>query len=174
MVTDRSHETEIRLRQLEVSLRRLRTILMSGGLLTLLVSVAAFTIARPDRPANADVEDEVRAGAFRLVDDRGDVRASLFLSASGPMFALYDTVGVPRASLEHGSEETALYLRDASGTIRVGAAQFAHGGGGFAIHGEQAKGASVLYMAKGHGRLTFYSADGEVLGEFAPVAETGD
>ena len=47
------------------------------------------------------------------------------------------------------------------GTTRVGVAQFAHGGGGFALHGPEAKGAAVLYL-QGDGSLTFYGPDGDV------------
>jgi hypothetical protein len=45
--------------------------------------------------------------------------------------------------------------------LAVGGTLFAHGGGGFALHGPEAKGAAVLYL-KGDGNLTFFGAEGEV------------
>jgi len=43
----------------------------------------------------------------------------------------------------------------------IGLSQFAHGGGGLALHGENSKGASVLYH-KGSGSLSFYDMEGNV------------
>ncbi|MGW8283716.1 MAG: hypothetical protein ACWGON_10495 [Gemmatimonadota bacterium] len=133
---------ETRIRNLETSNRRLRIGMASMSLLVLAIALSAFTGARPS--AGIDARDrtraaeEVQASAFRLVDEDGNLGASLFFGEAGPRLELCDSVGVPRVSLEHDSEGTALYLRDSEGTIRIGAAQFAHGGGGFAIHGEQA------------------------------------
>ncbi len=59
-------------------------------------------------------------------------------------------------------EQTGLFLRDAEGTVRLGAAQFAHGGGGCALHGEESKGAAVLYQKGGKGSLSFYDEAGGV------------
>ncbi|HSG07903.1 MAG TPA: hypothetical protein VLA36_06085 [Longimicrobiales bacterium] len=73
----------------------------------------------------------------------------------------WNAAGVARATLGDDAEGTALYLRDGDGTTRVGVAQFAHGGGGFALHGQDAKGAAVLYL-KGDGSLTFFDAAGDV------------
>jgi len=55
-----------------------------------------------------------------------------------------------------------LYVRDASDQVRIGVAQFAHGGGGVALHGAAAKGAAVLYF-KEQGSLTFYDSEGNVI-----------
>lgn len=51
--------------------------------------------------------------------------------------------------------------RSKTGDTRIGVAQFAHGGGGFALHGPEAKGAAVLYL-KERGTLTFYGDEGGV------------
>lgn len=55
-----------------------------------------------------------------------------------------------------------LFLQDSARTIRVGLAQFAHGGGGLALHGPDARGAAVLYF-KERGTLTFYGESGQRL-----------
>jgi hypothetical protein len=49
--------------------------------------------------------------------------------------------------------------RDDAGDTRLGAAQFAHGGGGYALHGPKMKGAAVLYLA-GEGSLSMYDPEG--------------
>lgn len=85
--------------------------------------------------------DVVQAHRIQIVDDSGRVRMDL----------------------RHDSTETGLFILDGTGTTRVGAAQFAHGGGGFALHGPEAKGAAVLYL-RGRGSLTFYDERGEVVG----------
>jgi hypothetical protein len=67
--------------------------------------------------------------------------------------------------LTHDSSGTRLYVHDDAGDVRVGVAQFAHGGGGFALHGPQGRGAAVLYL-KGDGSLTFYDVAGAVTARF--------
>ena len=62
----------------------------------------------------------------------------------------------------HDETQAAMYLLDEAGAIRVGAAQYAHGGGGFALHGDESKGAAVLYMKDRKGTLTFYDDGGGV------------
>lgn len=64
-----------------------------------------------------------------------------------------------RVALAHDAEGSALFIRDAAGVIRVGVAQFAHGGGGVALHGPNSKGAAVLYFQES-GSLTFYDPEG--------------
>lgn len=76
-------------------------------------------------------------------------------------FQVVDDSGLVRIELRHDSTETGLFMRDAAGDTRLGAAQFAHGGGGFALHGPEAKGAAVLYL-KGAGSLAFYDSSGTV------------
>jgi hypothetical protein len=98
------------------------------------VLVAAFA----QRPAQ--VSDVVQARRFQVVDAAGRVRIDL----------------------RHDSTETGLFVLDQAGDTRVGAVQFAHGGGGVALHGPRLKGAAVLYL-KGSGSLTFYDTAGGVV-----------
>lgn len=70
-----------------------------------------------------------------------------------------DAAGCVRVDLRHDSTETGLFVLDESGDPRLGAAHFAHGSGGFALHGPGLKGAAVLYL-KGEGSLTFYDSAG--------------
>jgi len=108
-------------------------------------------------------DEVVSAPRFELVDEAGRVRAELAVDAAGRAgLFVRDGEGRVRAELIHDAEETALYLRDGDGAIRVGAAQYAHGGGGFALHGEATRGAAVLYMKNRQGSLSFYDADGTV------------
>lgn len=108
------------------------------------------------------VPDEIRARSFALVDADGRAYAELKMTDEGPGLYLLDSGGVARVSLVHSQEETALYLRDADDQVRIGVAQFAHGGGGVALHGAAAKGAAVLYFKEG-GSLTFYDSEGNVI-----------
>lgn len=142
---------ELRIIRLERTLRALTAGCLALGALLLL---AAFT--QPQ-------DETVRARRFELVDGEGLVRAELAIDAQGSagLFVRDDQKRV-RASVTHDSTQSALLLRDDSGTVRLGAAQFAHGGGGFALHGPGSKGAAVLYL-KEQGSLTFYDEDGEVL-----------
>lgn len=156
-----------RVARLESSNRRLTAGVAVCLGIVLLLATTAFrpgTAGTHPHGAAADIE----ATGFRLLGTDGTVRASLHDSELGPRLELYDESGTPRASLEHGPEGTALYLRDDAGTTRIGVAQFPHGGGGFAIHGERAEGATVLYMSDGRGRLTFYAPDGTVIEQVAP------
>lgn len=66
-----------------------------------------------------------------------------------------------RVHIRRDSSETGVFLLDEDGATRVGAAQIAHGGCGFALHGPDMKGAAVLHF-RGHGRLTFYDSSGAV------------
>jgi hypothetical protein len=132
---------------------RRRTNVLTFGLLS--VALVAWVAAPQSAP------DVVRARSFELVDAEGTLWAELSIREEGPAIALYDGDGTARLSLVHSDEETALYIRDREGDIRVGTAQFAHGGGGFALHGPGGKGAAVLYL-KGDGSLTFYDVNGEV------------
>lgn len=74
---------------------------------------------------------------------------------------LKDRNGVNRASLFHADDGTGLYIMDEGGVTRIGIAQFAHGGGGVALHGPESKGATVLYY-KNDGSLRFFDAQGVV------------
>jgi hypothetical protein len=112
-------------------------LLMAGLFLGFCLSLVAFASQQGDAPA------VFQAQRFQLVDDTGHVWIDL----------------------KHDSAETAIFLFDDSGTVRVGVAQFAHGGGGFALHGPQSRGAAVLYL-RDQGSLTFYDADGEATARF--------
>lgn len=126
----------------------------------LLVFLLAVPIAWSSAPG--DSQEIVRARTFALVDRQGTVWAELKLEDGAPGLFIYDANGVSRASLAHGDDGTALYLSDELGDTRVGVAQFAHGGGGVALHGPENKGAAVLYYKDG-GSLTFYDAEGGVI-----------
>lgn len=119
----------------------------------------------------APQEEALRAQRIEVLDADGRARVVLAVSDGEPVVEILDAEGVSRASLADGPEGTALYIRDAEGVTRVGVAQFAHGGGGVALHGPEAKGAAVLYLA-GEGSLTFYGEEGEVLARF-PAAGGG-
>jgi len=171
-VTQAFPHLESRIAALERRVARLR-----GALLVIAAVAAGIVAAGAASHADADsgdrravAVDEIRVRSLLLVDDGGAIRGSLRVSTDGPRLELLDADGVARVQLGHGPEETALYLADGTGTTRVGLAQFRHGGGGLAIHGEASAGATVLYMADGRGRLTFYGADGTVAGQVAPPA----
>jgi len=140
---------------------RLRRLELTNRILTatVLAIVLGFLIgsssgSRADRTLQAD--------RVEIVDAAGEVVAFLGADDEGATgLFIKDATGALRASLTHDAAQTALFLYDGDGTVRVGAAQFAHGGGGFALHGENAKGATVLYH-KGAGSLSFYDAEGAV------------
>ena len=107
--------------------------------------------------------EAVRATRFELVDDSGTVRAVLGeLDDETTGLAIYDDSSRVRLRAGHGPDATALFIRDDAGDTRVGVSQFAHGGGGFALHGEEMKGATVLYMKDGKGSLRLFDAEGNV------------
>jgi hypothetical protein len=94
------------------------------------------------------------------VNTDGDVVARLGVDDENTIgLFISDGDGNLRVSVTHEPEQSALFIRDERGDIRVGVAQFSHGGGGVALHGPEAKGAAVLYYKNG-GSLSFYSADG--------------
>ena len=107
--------------------------------------------------------ETLAAERFELVDAEGRVRAEMAIDDDGSAgFFVRDAEDRVRACLVHDAAQAAMYLFDEAGTIRVGAAQYAHGGGGFALHGEETEGAAVLYMKDRAGSLTFYDAEGKV------------
>lgn len=114
--------------------------------------------------AGADPAPEaIRTRSLEVVNETGAVQVRIAASAGGPTLELLDASGGTRLSLGHGPDDTALYIKDETGTTRIGVAQFAHGGGGVALHGEESEGAAVLYLKSGKGSLSFYGADGTVL-----------
>ncbi len=78
---------------------------------------------------------------------------------------LLDDAGRVRMDLRHDATETGLFIMDDAGRTRIGVAQFAHGGGGFALHGPDMKGAAVLYL-KDTGSLSIYDSSGAVTARF--------
>ena len=82
---------------------------------------------------------------------------------------LVDSEGRVRIDLRHDAEETGMFVMDDRGDTRLGAAQFAHGGGGYALHGPGGRGAAVLYL-RGDGSLSIYDEEGVVTARFP---ETG-
>ena len=146
---------EHRVRRLEITNR----ILLLG-----LIATAGLFLAAGQKPSQTD--RVLRAHSLEIVNESGDVRARLRGTQEGAEFMLLDAAQVQRALLQHDGEDTALYLRDVQGTTRVGVAQFAHGGGGFALHGAESKGAAVLYRKGDKGSLSFYDADGNLLHRF--------
>lgn len=115
--------------------------------------------------------DTVRASAFLLVDGDGAVRAEIALKDGNPGLFLKDGNGVDRLLAVHEPDGTGLSINDATGTTRIGVVQFAHGGGGVALHGPDSKGAAVLYL-KDQASLRFYDQDGKVVGGVGGPAST--
>lgn len=118
--------------------RRVRRLERANRLLVAVVVIVGgagvLSAARP-----GPVVDEIDARRIRLVDDEGRVRIDL----------------------RHDDTETGIFIVDENGDTRLGAAQFAHGGGGYALHGPGGRGAAVLYL-RGDGSLTFYDDAGGV------------
>lgn len=106
-------------------------------------------------------QDEVRAESFQLVDSSGAVRARLVMNGGHPGLFLTDESGTDRLKLFYEPDGTGLFFADEDGTTRIGIAQFAHGGGGVALHDPDSKGAAVLSL-KGEGSLGFFDAEGNV------------
>jgi hypothetical protein len=131
-----------------------RTRLLLGALLV------TMSLAMLGAAPSVDSENRtVRASRFELVDTEGRVRGELSFREGSPVFLLLDESGQDRLSLNHDGGGTALFIRDETGVIRLGATHFAHGGGGFALHGPNSKGAAVLYYDQS-GSLSFYDLDG--------------
>ncbi len=80
-----------------------------------------------------------------------------------------DANGLVRIDLWHDSTGTGMFIKDTTGQARVGAAQFSHGGGGYALHGPAGKGGAVLYL-KGRGTLTMFDSAGTVTARFPEPA----
>lgn len=118
-------------------LERTNRLLMSVVIVGFGLALASFTTQ------SAAVQDLVQARQIQLVDADGRTRMDL----------------------THDSLGTRLYIHDEAGAVRVGIAQFAHGGGGVALHGPGGNGAAVLYL-KDSGTLSFYDSAGAVTARF--------
>lgn len=145
-----SNELLYRILHLE---RQVRLLL---GLLLAVTALALLGAASPFPP----VDEALRASRFELVDEEGRLRGELALRDGDPVLSLFDREGQARLTLNHDAGGTALLIRDQAGVVRLGAAQFSHGGGDFALHRAESKGAAVLYYDDS-GSLTFYDHDGD-------------
>lgn len=100
-----------------------------------------------------------RAERYEVLDGSGQLRGIFGVYDEGVMIRLLDDSGREKVKIVENGDEVGMFLNDSLGVVRVGVAQFAHGGGGIALHGPQSKGAAVLYY-KDSGTLTFYEKDG--------------
>lgn len=135
----------------------------------LLVLVALLGIAFGAR-STADHDEVLRARSIELLDSQGLVAARLAFEDGNPGLYVMDTRGRVRAALFHSTDATGLYVNDKDEVTRIGVAQFAHGGGGVALHGPESKGAAVLYF-KEAGSLRFFDADGKVTNSLSATPE---
>jgi hypothetical protein len=103
----------------------------------------------------------LRTQAVHLISPEGRVLAELAARDGFPGLYLKDEAGLDRAALFHDDDGTGLYVMDSDGVTRIGIAQFAHGGGGVALHGKDSKGAVVLYF-KTEGSLRIFDMEGKV------------
>lgn len=140
--------------KLQKSIRRLQV--WNSVLLCSILGLSAIVIGGYIMKGNI-----VRAQSIQLVSSHGEVLAELATEDGNPGLYLKDGNGVNRAALFHADDGTGLYIMDADGVTRVGVAQFAHGGGGFALHGPESRGAAILYF-KNEGSLSFLDPDGAV------------
>jgi hypothetical protein len=141
---------EERLDRLQARLRLLLAFVLMG--------LAALLIGAVANPTT------VTARSIQIVSDTGAVLAELGVRDGKAGLYLDDESGQARVSLFHASDASGLYIMDTSGNTRIGVAQFAHGGGGVALHGADSRGAAVLYL-KDEGSLRFYDTAGRVTNE---------
>lgn len=144
--------------------------LESQNRILVLVCVLGLSLLAVSMTSSDNSKKTVRAQQFVLVDSTGAVRGELSMRDGAPGFYLKDEAGTDRVVLTHEADQTALYLLDAQGDTRVGAAQFSHGGGGFALHGPEGKGAAVLYLKKS-GSLRLFDEEGTVTAQFPEPVE---
>ncbi len=125
----------------------------------LLLTVLALTVQVISPLFSSNIQ---QAQGFQLVNKNNQVLAGLELEQDFPQLYLTDLAGNKRLVATHNDDGSHIFLKDQTGTTRVGIAQFAHGGGGFALHGEQSKGAAVLYL-KETASLRFFDQAGNVI-----------
>lgn len=151
------HPLERRLERLESQNRRLWIALLTLAIPVVLAAPGAVRTA-----AGTDGWPQTLAAhAFQLKGADGATRAEITIRDGEVGLFILDEGGRDRLAATYNQEGVGLYLKDASGHSRVGLAQFAHGGGGLALHGPDAKGAAVLYF-KEQGSLRFFDAHGRV------------
>jgi len=126
-----------------------------------LIAVAASSLLAVVLTAARGAGDPVRARAFQLIDGNDALRAELAFKDGNPGLFLKDENGADRLLAVHEPDGTGLTITDEEGTTRIGVVQFAHGGGGVALHGPDSKGAAVLYY-KNQGSLRFFDPEGSV------------
>lgn len=134
-----------------IRLKKWNSVLLGAVVILVLVGIASLVSER----------HVLRAQSIQLVSENGDVLAELAVQDGSPGFYLKDDKGMNRAALYHAADGTGLYIMDAKGVTRIGIAQFAHGGGGIALHGQDSKGAAVLYF-KDEGSLRFFDSEGAI------------
>ena len=139
-------------------IRRLQGVV---ALLALVLAAILFWLA-VETPAHKILRTE----ALHLVTPDGDMIAQLETRDGYPLLVLKDENGTERVSLFHNAAGSGLYIADEKTTTRIGVAQFAHGGGGVALHGNDGKGALVMYF-KSSGSLRFFDNEGEVIREIS-------
>jgi len=139
---------------LEEKLERLETRNRLMFIVALLCAVVLLMGALPDR-------EPLRVQSVQLVNETGVVVAELGVRDGNVGLYLDDEHSQNRIALFHSPEGTGMYIKDREGVTRIGVAQFAHGGGGIALHGEKSRGAAVLYF-KDAGSLRFFDAEGNV------------
>ncbi len=142
---------------LELVNKKIRRLEIFIAILTMLV-IALIAMLFKTSSSSSEV---IQARGFQLISEGGQPMGGLMFQDGFPSVYLTDGDGNNRLIATHDTDGTHLFLKDESGTTRVGVAQFAHGGGGFALHGEHSKGAAVLYF-KEKGSLRFFDADGKV------------
>ncbi len=157
-------DLECRITRIERENRRLRLL----GLVLLATALSAC-VALNATPGTQTLTAE----RLLIVDANGETVIELGAVEGGYGLQLRDGDGRVRVSLHDNAEETGLFVRDQAGDSRVGMAHFAHGGSGFALHGEGLRGAAVLYYKK-KGALSFYSEDGEVTARFPVRRDSND
>jgi len=133
-----------------------------ANFIALAVSLLALLLATINSYKHASNTQNLKVRQIQIVDANGIIRAAVTTEDNQPVIRLKDETGQDRLALLSDDHQTALLIYDAAGTVRLGASQFAHGGGGYALHGENSQGAAVLYL-KQQGRLTFYDEEGGII-----------
>ncbi len=129
-------------------------------LISLLIVIYGFV---KNDPLSAN---SLQLNKLTLVDASGIKYAEIRKDSNSAGIFIFDENGVERLQMFHSKDGTGFYISDSTENTRLGAAHFSHGGSGFALHGENGKGAAVLYH-KGNGALTFYDTLGSIQNQFS-------